>query len=176
MVAVAKTILIAILAGVAFIIVLQVAYFFPFYMTMVVEAFNMANIAANDNYIKVEYYEDALDKLRDRPMFNKFNSTDPHLAQIIARHIDEYDRDDGDAIEPSPGHPETYYNAVDGPIVSGVTKPYRQRGNAIKVTVNAWYPLRMTLWGREVTPVDIPVSFSMTTTTLKYYKDLDLIE
>ena len=171
MVAIAKTILIAILAGVAFIIVLQVGFFFPFYMSMIVETFNMANIAANDNYIKVGYYKDALDNLHHRPMFNKFNSGDPHLAIIEAIHED----DGKSAIEPSPGHPETYYNAVDGPTVSGVLKPYRQRGSAITITVKAWYPLRMTLWGRNVAPVDIPVTFSMTTTTLKYYKDLDLI-
>jgi len=176
MVTVAKTILIAILAGIAFIMVLQVAFFFPFYMTMIVEAFSLTNIAANDNYIRGEYYDDAIAKLRDRPMFNKFeDSTDPHIAQIEAVH------DDGkSAIQPPPYYSELQYNADEGETVTIggaiVIKPYRQRGNSITVTVIAYYPLRMTLWGQEVAPVDIPVSFSMTTTTLKYYKDLDLPE
>jgi hypothetical protein len=172
MVGVAKTILIAIFAGVVFIIVLQVAFFFPFYMTMVVEAFNMSNIAANDNYIKKAYYDDAIGKLRDRPMFSKNKGT-VNEAQILAVHDNESPPNNY-AIEPSPGYDERFYNSDEGPTVAGVIKPYRQRGNTITVTVKAWYPLRMTLWGNEVAPVNIPVSFSMTTTTLKYYKDLDL--
>lgn len=176
MATIGKTIIIAILASVAFIIILQVAFFFPFYMTMVVEAFDMANIAANDNYIKWNYYSDAMDDLLSRPMFNEYDSQDDCAAKITALHIDD---EPGDAIELeiNKDQSESFYNKKEGiKDIDGNIKPYRQRGNRIKIKVEAWYPLRMSLWGREVRPYDFPVSFSMTTTALKYYKDLELNE
>ncbi|MDR2711601.1 MAG: hypothetical protein LBB91_00620 [Clostridiales bacterium] len=172
MATIAKMILISILAGVVFILVLQLAFFFPFYMSIVVEAFNIANIAANDNYVKYDYYEDAIGNLQNRPMFDKFLvGNEP---QITAYHEDKDGEYKEDAIE-RVRRDESFYNAEEGLVMSsGVTKPYRQRGKKIKIKVEAWYPLRMTLWGREVAQNDVHASFSMVTTTLKYYKDLEL--
>ncbi|HOA97866.1 MAG TPA: hypothetical protein PKK29_08850, partial [Acetivibrio saccincola] len=51
-------------------------------------------------------------------------------------------------------------------------KPYRQRGKPVTVEIRAVYPLSITLWGKEYER-ELPVSFSITTTGLKHYKDLD---
>ncbi|MBQ7040062.1 MAG: hypothetical protein IJN39_05795, partial [Clostridia bacterium] len=61
---------------------------------------------------------------------------------------------------------DDYYN------MSENNKPYVQKGNPVTVTVEAAYPFQMELGGKEIDLADIKVSIPITTTTLKYYKDL----
>jgi hypothetical protein len=53
-----------------------------------------------------------------------------------------------------------------------MNKPYRQRGEPLTVEIKAVYPFSITLWGKKLER-EIPVQFSMSTTGLKHYKDLD---
>ena len=169
MITTAKTVLISILASIALYLLLQLAFFFPFYMTVVVETFNLANVAANDNYVKQSYYEDSLESLIDRPVFNKawgWSSGDGWNTGNI--RITVVNADGGRAV----GYDNEFDYDWDGLSFGGETKPYRQRGETVTARVYAVYPLEITIWGKTVT-YKVPVSFSITTVGLKYYKDLD---
>jgi hypothetical protein len=161
MAAPAKVALYGLVSAVLFVMITQAAIFFPFYMTVVLETFNIANIAANDNYVKQTYYDDALDNLRSRPIFSK----SPASVRIDAR------RADIDYVNSAVGNDDEFY--YDENNIPDNEKPYRQRGERITVTVSADYALETPVWSTTII-TRIPVSFSMTTIGLKYYKDLPL--
>jgi hypothetical protein len=157
-----KAVLIAVISTVVLFLIVQLAFFFPFYLTIVVETFNLSNIAANDNYVRQMYYDQSLESLRERPMFNNVRTPDVTIEIINADGMTAIGEDD-----------DSIYNQYDGQFLpNGTRKPYLQRGNPVTVTINAVYPIEMTLWGRTITR-PFPVSFSMTSIGLKYYKDLD---
>jgi len=160
MAAAIKAVLAAILAAAALFIVTQLVFFFPFYMTIITETFSLANVAAYDNYVKQSYYDNSLEGLRERPIFNKA----PSSIKIEILNADNRDAVGDDD--------EFYYNSYEGIYLpGGGYKPYRQRGEPITVNITAVYPLEISLWGRPLRR-EIPVSFSMTTIGLRYYKDL----
>ena len=162
MTSVIKAILTAIISATALIIVTQLVFFFPFYMTIVTETLNLANVAANDNYVKKTYYTDCLEGIKARPIFSKRSSS----VIIEIKNADGWDAVGDDD--------EFSYSAYDDiALPGGGYKPYRQRGEAITVSVSAVYPLDLSLWGRPIHH-DVPVSFQMTTIGLRYYKDLDM--
>ncbi len=160
----------------------RTAALFPFYMTIVTETYNLANIASADNYIKEQYYEDALEDLRDRPLFNNAYTQDAEIYVLneegiellemagssgtIKERLDSINFGDGWAV----GSNDEYdYAVTDGP--DG--KPYRQQGRPVQIVVTAEYPFQFTMWGRDA-GFNVPVSFSITTNGLKYYKDLPM--
>jgi len=152
--AVGKLALKAIIISALVVFLSKVAALFPFYMTIVVESFNLANAAAADNYIKQPSYDAALAALCERPLFNR----NPGSVTIEVQNADG-----GRAV----GSDNEYdYDGL-------ADKPYRQRGRPLQVTVSALYPFEFTLWGRPV-GFDVPVSFSLTVIGLKYYKDLPM--
>lgn len=152
---IAKSLLITIIVSIGIMLFTNFIYFFPWYMTMVVETFNVAQVAANDNYVKQKDYDEALERLMKRPIYKKEN-TDVKI---------EVWNEDGD--EAVGYDDESYY--VNEPLDA---KPYRQRGKEITVTISAKYPLTITLWGREYRR-DVDASFTLKTTGLKHYKDLE---
>jgi len=165
-----KAILVAILTAAALFILTHLAFFFPFYLTIVTETFNLANVAANDNYVRESYLEDALDRLRERPIFERAvaangegngNGWDTGAVQIRVYNVDGFRAVGSD-------NPFDYSH-IDG---ASPDKPYRQRGEPIDITIVAYYPFVVTMWGHEL-QILFPVSFSMTTIGLRYYKDLD---
>jgi len=152
----AKAILVSILSAVAFLLFVNFIYFFPWYMTLVVETFNLSQAAANDNYVKETYYYDALDRIRERPVFReKSDGVKITVLNSLGKSAVGLD----DAL--------WYADLPDA------DKPYRQRGDAVTVTIEAVYPLKVTLWGKEISR-DLPVSFSLKTIGLKHYKDLEM--
>ncbi|MEK3903597.1 hypothetical protein [Paenibacillus sp. FSL R7-0179] len=152
---VAKSFLVAIVVAASIMVFTNLVFFFPWYMTLVIETFNLSQVAAGDNYIKQSYYDDALKRLKERPIYRE------HPDQIEVEALNE---DNGRAIG---NDDETVYaNATE------LEKPYRQRGEPVTVTVRAVYPLSVRLWGEEIR-TEIPVSFSLTSVGLKHYKDLD---
>lgn len=153
---IAKAILAALLVSIGIMIFTNLVFFFPWYMTLVVETFNLSQIAASDNYIKKSYEDEILKRLRSRPFFNRL----PEEISIEATNADGYS-----AI--SDHNDESYY--ADLP---EIRKPYRQRGEPITVQIKATFPLSVQLWGKEYTS-KIPVTFTLKTTGLKHYKDLD---
>jgi hypothetical protein len=161
-----KAVLMAIIVAGMLYILTHLAFFFPFYMTMVTETFNLANIAANDNYVKETYYDYSFDSLISRPMFNKAwaleggDGWNNGNVRITVTNVD------GERAVGSDN--EFDYNTTDGP----EDKPYRQRGEPIVVTVSAAYPFEVSMWNWTITRA-MPVSFSITTVGLRYYKDLD---
>jgi hypothetical protein len=157
-----KVVLAAILATTALFTVTQLLFFFPFYMTVVTETFNLANVAANDNYVKQSYYTDCLEGIQARPIFKK----NPSSVVIVVKNVDGKD-----AIGEDNEFDYVYHDGINLP--DGGSKPYRQRGNPVTVTINAVYPLEMSLWGRPIKH-NVPVSFQMTAIGLRYYKDLDM--
>lgn len=152
---VAKALLITIIVSVCIMLFTNLVFFFPWYMTLVVETFNMSQIAASDNYIKQSYYDDAMERLSDRPIFRE-KAEDIEIIVTNNSGGRAVGRDD-----------ESYYEGL-----SENQKPYRQRGKPVTVEIRAVYPLSVTLWGKEYER-ELPVSFSITTTGLKHYKDLD---
>lgn len=150
----AKSILISILVSVCILMFTNLIFFFPWYMALVVETFNLSQIAAADNYVKQSYYTDTLDRLKERPIFEKkpekIKITVTNKAGASAIGVDN----------------ENWYFDL-----AEVNKPYRQRGEPIVVRIDAVYPLSITVWGEEIER-EIEVSFSLQTTGLKHYKDL----
>lgn len=152
---IAKAVLIAILVSICILLLFNLAFFFPWYSTMVIETFNLSQIAANDNYIKQTYYNNALYGFKNRPIFKDKSDK----VEIIIKNSDG-----GDAV----GYDnEMYYESL-----SEWEKPYRQRGEAITVTIKAVYPFTVTLWGNKY-EIELPVDFSLTSVGLKHYKDCD---
>ena len=152
---VAKALLTTILVTICVMLFTNLVFFFPWYMTLVVETFNISQIAASDNYIKQSYYDDAMERLSTRPIFREKTGD----IKIVATNDSG-----GSAIG---NDDESYYEDL-----SENQKPYRQRGKPVTVEISAVYPLSVTLWGTKYER-ELPVSFSITTTGLKHYKDLE---
>ena len=156
MAGIGKMIIGAIITSVLVVFLSKVAALFPFYMTIVVETFNLANIAAADNYVKEPYYEETLDSLKKKPLFNQ----KPDSIKIEILNADG---------EKALGNANEYY------YIDKDLKPYKQQGNPVKIIISAKYPFEFKLWGRTL-DFDVPVSFNITAIGLKYYKDLELAD
>ena len=183
MAAAAKIFIWAIIISIMVVFLSRVVAIFPFYMTMVTEAFNMANIAAADNYVKEMYWNDAMEGLQSRPMFNDPNTADAYIFVLNETGMSMMNSDisalhasfgggmtvTGNSSVAIGNNDEFYYVGIDGYI----GKPYRQMGNPITIVVAAEFPFAFTLWGEEV-GFNVPMSFTLTTTGLRYYKDLPL--
>ncbi len=150
----AKSILISILVSVCLLLFTSLIFFFPWYMTLVVETFNLSQIAAGDNYVKQTYYDEALHKLRDRPIFR--DKADEINIEVLK---------DGGGSAIGYDDETLYYYLGDN------EKPYRQRGESITVRISAEYPFSITLWG-EPLERPFPIQFELKTVGLKHYKDL----
>lgn len=148
-----KSIIWSILAAIIVLAFVSMAYFLPWYMTLIVETFNLSQVAATDNYVSRDAYDTTLERIKDMPIFNQ----EADKIEIIVA------QDEGDttstALEPTGGITES-------------NKPYRQRGEPITVTISAQYPLQVRVWGKRIKKL-IPVSFKITTVGLKHYKDLE---
>ena len=120
---VAKALLTTILVTICVMLFTNLVFFFPWYMTLVVETFNISQIAASDNYIKQSYYDDAMERLSTRPIFREKTGD----IKIVATNDSG-----GSAIG---NDDESYYEDL-----SENQKPYRQRGKPIKVEISAVYP------------------------------------
>lgn len=152
---VAKAVLITILTSAIILLFINLAFFFPWYLTLVTETYNVSQIVAGDNYMKQTYYDDALERLQERPVYRE-KSDEIEITIQNADHRNAIGADD-----------ETVY--YDDPEID---KPYKQRGEPLTVEIKAVYPFSITLWGNKLEK-ELPVSFSMSTTGLKHYKDLD---
>ncbi|MDR1687854.1 MAG: hypothetical protein LBS21_04495 [Clostridiales bacterium] len=154
--ALGKTVIGAIVISVLIVFFTKLAGMFPFYLTMITETFNLANIAATDNYIKEQYYTDSLDGLRSLPLYRE-NASSVEIEILNADGRTAVgDNDEYGYIDADPSF-----------------KPYLQRGNPVSIRISAVYPFQFELWGRP-TAFDVPVSFSLTTVGLRYYKDLPI--
>ncbi|GIO85881.1 hypothetical protein J25TS5_28130 [Paenibacillus faecis] len=154
----AKSILISILVTVAIIVFTNFIYFFPWYTTLIVETFHVSQKVASDNYLKKDYRDEVLEELQKRPIFNQR----PDDIQISVRKVKD---DDDEHSAEGDTDAKVYENLDDD------SKPYRQRGKPVTITLSAVYPFKMKLWGREIEQ-EFPVSFTMKTIGLKHYKDL----
>ncbi len=161
MVGFAKGILVTIISSVALVLFLNISFFFPWYMTIVETTFELSQMIASDNYLTFDNYNGVYSNLKERPIFKKRNG-DKQL-KIEVTH------ENGKPAIDMSGNPASYYYDL----MDENAKPYVQRGKRVSITIHAQYPLQMTLWGKEMKVADIPVEFSMNTTTLKHYKDLD---
>ncbi|AZS14035.1 hypothetical protein [Paenibacillus lutimineralis] len=154
----AKSMLISIFAVIVIMLFTNLVFFFPWYMTLVVETFNVTQYVASDNYLKESYYNDTKERLEKRPIF----SQKANDIKIVAEHEDHHS---------TKGNDDVYdYEKKDD-----ADKPYRQRGESVIVTISAVYPLSVKLWGERYER-EIPVSFTLKTTGLKHYKDLEYDE
>ncbi|NGM82822.1 hypothetical protein G5B47_10395 [Paenibacillus sp. 7124] len=152
---VAKAVLGVILSSVAILLLLNLAFFFPWYMTLISETYNVAQVVAGDNYMKELYYEDAMNRLRERPIFrDKEDKIEISVTNADGRSAIG---DDDETI---------YYDRPES------DKPYLQRGEPLEVEIKAVYPFTVTLWGEKLER-ELPVSFKLSTTGLKHYKDLN---
>lgn len=169
-----KAVLVAIITAASLFVLTHLAFLFPFYMTVIIETFNLANVAANDNYVKQTYWNECLCSMKELPMFEKSwieggGGDGLETGNIRITVTNEYPSPNNKAI----GKDDEFAYNWDGPSSpTGVYKPYCQRGEPVTVTVYAVYPFEITLWGRTLER-EVPLSFSITTVGLKYYKDLD---
>ncbi|MBH5320056.1 hypothetical protein I6N90_19830 [Paenibacillus sp. GSMTC-2017] len=161
---IAKAILITLLTSIGIVLLTNMAFFFPWYLTLVSETYYVSQVAATDNYVSRANYDDIKDSLEDKPIFSKRKDD----IQIWVHKSEEYSNPSKSAI---PIVDRSDYSDY----VYDEEKPYQQRGETIYVKIAAVYPLSITLWGEEHT-AEIPVSFKMTTVGLKHYKDLPYYE
>ena len=145
----AKVILIAMLVVTVFVVFTNFVIFFPWYMTLAYETYNLASIAANYNYLPQDEKEFILENLKTKHVFNK----SPDKIEISSDHEGEYSYD--------------YYKNLDSTL-----KPYVQRGETFYVEIRAAYPFRFELAGSE-RQIDYEVSFRLPVTGIRYYKDLE---
>lgn len=163
-----KAVLVAVIAAAALFILTQLAFFFPFYMTIVIETINLANVAADDNYVRYEYWESSLQRLQERAVFSKaysWDSSSISIEVVKGTPGDAHGSAIGDAREDGT---DFYYDRTGW---ADRNKPYRQRGEPLTITVRAAYPFEVSMWGWSVSKL-WPASFRMTTIGVKYYKDL----
>ena len=159
-----KAILITILAAAAITMLFNLAFFFPWYMELIETTFHVSQMIATDNYLTWDNYDDLLNNpdhgLKNKPIFKERAGA----VKIEAVH------DNGkDAIERGSSHDvNTYYYHL----AREEDKPYVQMGNLVTIEISANYPFRMQMFGNPVILSDIPVTFSMTTSTTHHYKDL----
>ena len=159
-----KAILITMIAVSGLVIFLNLAFFFPWYLTLVEKGFAVSQIVAANNYLPYDDYTDILREIKGLPVF----SDREDKIVIEALHDNGTGPAPKDAIERSNAYSmEDYYGEPDS------VKPYVQMGNTVKIKLYASYPFRAQIFGGFSTLTDIDVSFSMTTTTTKHYKDLD---
>jgi len=158
-----KAILISIITVAAIIVFVNMAFFFPWYMEIVQTTFKVSQIISTDNYLAYDCYEDILNELKEKPIFRE-------MADDVIIEAIHQGGNMKPAIELSGPHDvSTYYY----PMSDETAKPYVQMGNMVTVTISAVYPFRMEMFGKKVTAAPIPVSFRMTTTTTRHYKDLE---
>ncbi|MCL1975340.1 MAG: hypothetical protein FWG61_04165 [Firmicutes bacterium] len=165
-----KAVLIAILTMVSIVILFNAAFFFPWYLTIVEKGFTVSQVIATNNYLPYNEYKDILKSLQDLPIFRERN--DAEELKIEATHLGG-DIVGKNAIEIDYHDLEHYYGLGNETDPREADKPYVQMGNPVLITIFARYPFQMTLFGNALPLADIPISFSMTTTTTKHYKDLE---
>lgn len=153
----AKSILISILVSVAILLFTNFIYFFPWYMTLVVETFHLSQAVASDNYLTYDNKDYTLKRLKERPVYRD------KADQIVISA-----KKDGGGENSAEGWDASSYEDA----LTDEEKPYKQRGYPVTVRIEAVYPLSIKLWGEKYER-EIPVSFSLTTTGLKHYKDLN---
>lgn len=145
----AKAILISILVATVFVVFTNFVMFFPWYMTLVYETYNLASVAANYNYLPKDEKEFILNNLKNKPIFKE-------CSEKIKINSDR----EGD-------YSYEYYKDLDNSL-----KPYGQRGETFYVEICAAFPFRIELAGSE-RRMDYEVSFRLPVTGIRYYKDLD---
>jgi len=123
--------------------------FFPWYMTLVYETYNLASVAANYNYLPKDEKEFILNNLKTKPIFKEC----PEKIEINSDREGDYSYE--------------YYKDLDNSL-----KPYGQRGETFYVEIRAAFPFRIELAGSERS-MDYEVSFRLPVTGIRYYKDLD---
>jgi hypothetical protein len=161
--AIAKGVVISIVVAIFILVFTNSVFFFPWYMTVVMETFNISQVAATNNYMPKSEYDDALDRMKGYQIFKER----PEGISVEVMNESGYDAVGND-------NPVDY----DQEKQNDKSKPYRQRGKPITVKVSAVYPFKLVLWGVDINlnnnlKLDIPVSFSLTTIGLKHYKDWD---
>ncbi|RIX50817.1 hypothetical protein D3P08_19160 [Paenibacillus nanensis] len=161
---IAKAFLITIITSIVIVLLTNMAFFFPWYLTLVSETYYVSQVAATDNYLSKANYEDIKDSLEERPIFSKRKDD----IEIWVHKSENYTYAGDSAIS-------TVYTEDYSDYANDSDKPYQQRGEPIYVKISAVYPLTVKLWGKEYSR-DIPVSFEMKTTGLKHYKDLPYYE
>ena len=157
----AKGILIAMVASVAMVIMMNLAFFFPWYITVIETAFEVSQVVANENYLPGDDYHNIYNELKSKPIFKERASSDKLYIKVNGPSRK-------DCKETVTGrNADYYYNMSEG------AKPYVQQGNQLIVVVGASYPFQMNIGGRQLSLADIPVEVPIKTTALKYYKDLN---
>ena len=156
----AKAILITILAAAAIILLFNLAFFFPWYLEIIETTFQVSQTVATYNYLAYDDFTNVLETLREKPIF---------IERAADVTIEAFHENGKDAIERvGPHDVNTYYY----PLENEEDKPYTQMGNLVTIQISASYPFRMQMFGAPVTLSDIPVTFTMTTSTTRHYKDL----
>jgi hypothetical protein len=145
----AKVILIAIIVATMFVVFTNFVFFFPWYMTLAYETYNLASVTANYNYLPQDEKEFVLENLKSKPIFREC----PDKVGIYSDHEGQFSYD--------------YYKDLDNSL-----KPYVQRGETFYVEIRAAYPFKIQLAGTE-RQINYDVSFRLPVTGIRYYKDLE---
>lgn len=146
--AVANSILMVLMVSIFLLTFTNFIMFFPWYLTLVFETFNLSTQAAGVNYITPQMVRYIEDDLKSRPLFK-----DPLVNNSIFVHMD------GRRV--SAGDDESM-------IKSSYCK---QRGSNFKVSVTASFPFVIKAMGVTFTRKQ-EVSFELPVTGVKYYKEL----
>jgi hypothetical protein len=178
-----RAVILAMIAASCLVLFMNLAFFFPWYLTLVEKGFVVSQMVATDNCLRYVYNDDLLTELRDYPIFH---DVDPDKIKIVADHLFEDGTYRETAIQDVNKDLADYYdiNECDCPIERDELtycqhRPYAQMGGRVRVTISAPYRLQMKLFGKDIHEFgdigdfgDIHMSFSINTTTTKHYKDL----
>jgi hypothetical protein len=144
----AKAIVTAIICGIVFLLFTNFIMFFPWYMTLVYETYNLSTIAANYNYLPQDEKEFILENLKVKPIFSERGDAIEVRCDFEGEHSYDYYRD-----------------------MDYTDKPYCQRGEKFSVSIKAAFPFKITVGGKEVEK-SLDVVFTLPVTGTRYYKDL----
>lgn len=154
--AVANSILATLLISIFILTFTNFILLFPWYLTLVYETMNLSTDVATTNGITQSMVDNVVNDLKDKPLFPR---NDPELTNVKIFISDV-------------NNAEVEYDVRDDLFSDKEIKYRRQRGEKIKIGIEAIFPFDIKVFGQPFHR-DIPIRFNLSTTGTRYYKDLE---
>ncbi|NLP15143.1 MAG: hypothetical protein GX383_11865 [Clostridium sp.] len=117
--------------------------FFPWYLTLIYNTFNVATEASIVNYVTSDMVENVISDLESKPLYKD------HIGEVkVYMNNVEVKR------------------GVDNPALR------LQKGQTFSITIKADFPFVVKIFGNEFER-KLPIRFTIPSTGVRYYKDMD---
>ena len=117
--------------------------FFPWYLTLVYNTFNVATEASIVNYVTGDMVENVISDLESKPLYRDNIS---YVKVYMNDHVIKKGEND--------------------------TNLRLQKGQSFNVSIEAQFPFVVKVFGQEFER-KLPIKFTIPTTGVRYYKDMD---